>query len=481
MEYEVVIGLEIHSQLQTQSKIFSHSSAAFGGEPNTKVDPVCLGLPGVLPVLNKQVVNYAMRMGLATNCRIAPLSIFARKNYFYPDSPKGYQISQFEEPICEHGYLDIETENGKKRIGITRIHLEEDAGKSVHSESFVASNETLIDVNRCGTPLIEIVSEPDMRSPQEAYAFLTQIRQIVQYLEICDGNMEEGSLRCDANISIRPKGQKELGVKTELKNMNSFRGVEKALEYEISRQIACAKSGDEIHQQTLLWDADKNIAIPMRSKEYSHDYRYFPEPDLTPVIINDDWIEEIKTSLPELPKARQNRFVDSYKLPQYDAEVLTDQKPLADYFEKVAETAGDAKQASNWVMGEVLRYLKEGDSDINNFRVSPEDLGTLLKSVSDGAINAKTAKSVLSEAVTTGKKPEAIIKEKNLVQISDTSELSEQVKKVLADNPNEVEKFLGGKEQVIGFLMGQVMRATRGQANPKVVNDILREQLVKLK
>jgi len=481
MPYEPVIGLEVHAQLLTDSKVFCRCSTKFGGEQNTQVCPVCLGMPGVLPVLNKRAVEFTLRTGLATNCRIAPRSIFARKNYFYPDLPKGYQISQFEEPLCEGGYVEIELDGQTKRIGITRIHLEEDAGKSVHAEAYVSENETLVDVNRCGVPLIEIVSEPDLRSPREAYLYLTQLRQIVQYLEICDGNMEEGSLRCDANVSVRPAGKKKFGVKTELKNMNSFRNVERALEFEIARQIKILENGGEVIQQTLLWDADKNEAIPMRSKEFAHDYRYFPEPDLVPLEVSVDWLDEIKTSLPELPRARRKRLVAQYAIPEYDAEVLTDTRALADYFEVVAASAGDPKAASNWIMGEVLRVLKDSEFDITTFPVKPTELGALIRLINDGTISGKMAKSVFDEMIRTGRPADAIVKEKGLLQISDTSEIEKQVRAVLEANPAEVEKYLAGKDQLFGFLVGQIMKATRGQANPKLVNETLKRELQKLR
>ncbi len=476
-KYEAVIGLEVHVQLLTNSKIFSSSSAAFGGAPNSKVDPVCLGLPGVLPVLNRQTVNFAMRVGLATNCKIGRHSIFARKNYFYPDLPKGYQISQFEEPVCEHGYLDFEVNGQMKRVGITRIHLEEDAGKSIHAEEFVGSDETLVDVNRCGVPLVEIVSEPDIRLASEAVAYLVELRRIVQYLGLCDGNMEEGSLRCDANISIRPVGGTELGVKTELKNMNSISGVENAINYEIHRQIELLESGGAVTQQTLLWNADKGIARAMRSKEYSHDYRYFPDPDLVPLEISDAWLQEVKSALPELPRARKNRLIAEYKLPQYDAEVLTATRPLADYFEATAGACADAKAASNWIMGEVLRYLKENEITIEAFSVPPGEIAELLNLVGDGTINLKVARIVFGAMLETGKRAAVIVKEKGLVQVSDTAQITAQVRMVLSDHPAEVEKYVAGKEQVVGFLVGQVMRATRGQANPKIVNEVLRTEL----
>lgn len=481
MQYEPIIGLEVHAQLFTQSKIFCRCSTKFGAESNSQVCPICLGMPGVLPVLNKKAVEFAMRMALATHCRIASNSIFARKNYFYPDLPKGYQISQFEEPLCEDGYVEIELDGKPKSIGIIRIHLEEDAGKSIHAEAFVDENETLVDLNRCGVPLIEIVSKPDIRSPKEAYLYLTQLRQIVQYLEICDGNMEEGSLRCDANISVRPAGMEKLGVKTELKNMNSFRGVEKALEFEINRQTKILESGAEVLQQTLLWNTDRKEAIPMRSKESSHDYRYFPDPDLVSLTIGSDWIEEVRKGLPELPLTRKKRLVDEYQIPEYDAEVLTDTKELADYFEATARHSGDGKAASNWIMGEVLRVLKEKQLVIGNFIVKSSDLGNLIKLINDGTLSGKIAKTVFDEMVKSGKNPTAIVKERGLVQISDADEIEKQVAIVLEKFPEEVAKYLSGKEQIIGFLVGQVMKATRGKANPKLVNEILRNKLSLLK
>jgi len=481
MKYEPVIGLEVHAQLLTKSKIFCRCSTTFGADPNSQTCPICLGMPGVLPVLNKLAVEFAIKIALATECRIAENSIFARKNYFYPDLPKGYQISQYEEPLCEDGHVEIEIDGKIKMIGITRIHLEEDAGKSIHAEAFVGENETLVDVNRCGTPLIEIVGEADIRSPKAAYLYLRRLRQIVQYLEICDGNMEEGSLRCDANVSVRPLGAQEFGVKTELKNMNSFRGVEKALEFEIERQIRTLEKGGKVVQQTLLWDADKNEAIPMRGKEFAHDYRYFPEPDLVPLQIKSEWIEKVRQSLPELPSARRDRLVEQYRLPQYDADILTDSKAIADYFEETAIFSGDAKAASNWIMGEVLRVLKEAQADIKDLKIKPADLAALIKLIKDGTISGKIAKSVFDEMHTSGKKPDEIIKEKGLLQISDSAELEKHVLSVIGENPDEVKKFLTGHEQVLGFLVGQIMKSTRGKANPKLVNEILRKELQKLK
>lgn len=478
MKYEPVIGLEVHAQLLTASKIFCRCSTAFGAPQNSQVCPICLGMPGVLPVLNRKAVEFAIRMGLATNCRIAAHSIFARKNYFYPDLPKGYQISQYEEPLCENGWVEIEMADGAlKRIGLTRIHLEEDAGKSVHAEEYVAENETLIDVNRCGTPLIEIVSEPDMRSPREAYLYLTRLRQLVRYLGICDGNMEEGSLRCDANISIRPVGVEKFGVKTELKNMNSFRNVEKAIEFEINRQIQLLEAGGQVVQQTMLWDANNGKVLPMRSKEEAHDYRYFPEPDLVPLRVEAKWREAIQSALPELPWARRHRFVEQYGLPQYDAEVLTDEQAVADYFDATAKLVKDAKLASNWVMGEVLRVLKEQKIGITQFALEPAAFAELLNLLADGIINAKIAKDVFEAMLTSGKAAKAIVAEKGLVQVSDTSVIEKAVAEIIAAHPQEVERYRNGEEKVFGFLVGQLMKATKGKANPKVVNEVLRKKL----
>ncbi len=477
-KYEAVIGLEVHAQLLTETKIFCGCSTKFGNPPNTNVCPVCLGHPGVLPVLNKKVVEYAVRMGIATNCNINKKSVFARKNYFYPDLPKGYQISQFELPVCEKGFVDITCADGtEKRLGITRIHLEEDAGKSIHDQG----SETLVDVNRCGVPLIEIVSEPDMRTPEDAYLYLTKIKQLVQYLGVCDGNMEEGSLRCDANISIRPKGQKELGTKAEVKNMNSFRNVEKAIALEIERQIEIIEEGGRIVQETLLFNADTNKLASMRSKEEAHDYRYFPDPDLIPTIISEEWEKQISDSLPELPDARKARFIEVYKLPAYDAEILTGQKELADYYEGVLKETNDFKSASNWVMGEVLKTMKEEKIEITDFPVSPENLGKLINLINKNVISGKIAKDVFPELLKDSRDPEIIVKEKNLVQITDTGAIEEAVDKIISSSPNQVQEYLSGKEKVLGFFVGQIMKETKGKANPAVVNEILRNKLNVLK
>lgn len=473
-KYEAVIGLEVHAQLLTESKAFCGCSTKFGNEPNTNVCPVCLGHPGVLPVLNKKIVEYTVLMGLATNCKINERSVFARKNYFYPDLPKGYQISQYEKPICEHGFIPITLPDGSNyKIGLTRIHMEEDAGKLIHEQGYC----TLVDVNRCGVPLIEIVSEPDIRTAEQAYLYLFSIRQIVQYLGICDGNMEEGSLRCDANISVRLKGEPKFGTKTEIKNMNSFRNVERAINYEIQRQIDILEEGGTIVQQTLLWDADKNMAFPMRSKEEAHDYRYFPDPDLIPVVVNSEWKAEIAAKMPELPAARKERFASQYNLPLYDASILTQEKALADYYENVVTITDDFKSASNWVMVDVLKVINEQKININNFTVSPENLGRLINLINDGTISGKIAKEVFPIMIQENKSPDEIVKEKNLVQISDTSEIEKIVKEILEKNVNQVKQYLEGSEKVFGFFVGQVMRETKGKANPKVVNEILRKQL----
>ncbi len=477
-KYEVVIGLEVHAQLSTESKIFCGCSTKFGSEPNSNVCPICLGHPGVLPVLNKKVVEYAILMGLATNCKIYERSIFARKNYFYPDLPKGWQTSQFEEPICGYGYLDVITSDGaEKRLGITRIHMEEDAGKSIHDQGL----DTLVDLNRSGVPLIEIVSEPDMRTAEEAYLYLTKLKQILTYLDICDGNMEEGSLRCDANISIRLKGETELGTKTEVKNMNSFRNVERAINAEIERQIEIVEDGGIITQQTLLWDADLENVFPMRSKEESHDYRYFPEPDLMPIHIDEEWKKQIELSLPELPEDRLKRFVSEYKLPEYDAEILTSTKPLADYYEGILSITNDYKSASNWVMGDVLKKLKEEKVEVSAFPISPENLGKLIKLINDKTISGKIAKDIFPEMLKSDQDPSVIVKENNLVQITDTSALDGIADMVIENNQTQVQQFLNGKETVLGFFVGQVMKETKGKANPQVVNEILRTKLNALK
>lgn len=477
-QFESVIGLEIHAQLLTESKIFCGCSTRFGNEPNSNICPVCLGHPGILPVLNKKVIEYSILLGLATNCTINRNSVLARKNYFYPDLPKGYQISQYENPICENGFLEIKMKEGKKKkIGITRIHMEEDAGKSIHHIGY----STSIDVNRCGVPLLEIVSEPDIRTPEEAYHYLIKMKQILQYLGICDGNMEEGSLRCDANVSIRPIGSQKFGTKTEIKNLNSFRNVERALTFEIDRQIDLVIDNEEIVQQTLLWDADLNQVIPMRSKEEAHDYRYFPDPDLMPVIVDSHWQNSIQDSMPELPDKKFERFVNDYSLPEYDAEVLTQSRDIAEYYDKVVSVTSDYKAASNWVMSEVLAIINEKNINISLFSVLPEKLGKLINLINNGTISGKIAKEVFSEMLNNAKDPEVIIKEKNLVQISDEGELARVVDDILSKNKEQVQSYLNGNERIFGFFIGQVMKETQGKANPGIVNSIIRKRLTEFR
>lgn len=479
-KYETIIGLEVHVQLATESKIFCNCSTDFGAEPNKHTCPVCLGLPGTLPVLNKKVVDYAIMAGLALNCNINSYSKFDRKNYFYPDLPKGYQISQSDYPICENGYIEIDTEEGTKKIGITRIHMEEDAGKLVHEGSIDQATASLVDYNRTGIPLIEIVSAPDIRTPSEARAYLTQLKQILQYIGVSDCNMEEGSLRCDANVSIRPVGQKEFGTKTELKNMNSFRAVERALEYEVERQRKILEEGGEIIQETRTWDESLNKTISMRTKEEAADYRYFPDPNLPPLNVDRDWVERIKSSLPELPREKRKRFVREYALPEYDAGVLTDSRELADYFEACVKEYSDAKAVSNWIMGDFLRLLKEENLEIAEVKMTPAHLSGMLKLMDEGVISSKIAKTVFEEMFKTGKAPEQIVEEKGLKQISDAGQLEEIVLKVIEANPSVVEDIKSGKDKAIGFLVGQVMKETRGKANPGMVNQIIREKIESL-
>ncbi len=476
--YETVIGLEVHSQLMTQSKIFCSCSTKFGAAPNSNTCPVCEGLPGVLPVLNKQVVEFAIRAGLATNCSITTHSVLARKNYFYPDLPKAYQISQFELPVTEHGWLDIKIHDSVKRIGITRIHMEEDAGKLLHEyPGETAGKHSFVDFNRCGVPLLEIVSEPDMRSPDEAREYLTKLKNIIEYLEVSDCNMEEGSLRCDANISLRPVGSSELGTKVEIKNMNSFRNVQRALEYEVERQTLMLEAGQKIAQETRLWDADKEMSFSMRSKEEAHDYRYFPEPDLLPLNVSDEWIERVRSELPELASAKQQRFVEEFDLPEYDAEVLTASKHLSNYFEECVQIFPQAKVVSNWVMSDILRELKQRDLDIRNCPVTPSHLAEMLNLIANKTISGKIAKTVFEDMFTTGKRPEDIVKEKGLLQISDAGQLEEIIITMLNDNPGPVVQYREGNTKTLGFFVGQVMKATKGKANPQLVNTLLKKKL----
>ena len=475
MEFEPVIGLEVHAQLKTKTKIFCSCSTSFGGPPNTHTCPVCLGMPGVLPVLNKKVVEYTLRMAMATQCEIARESRFARKNYFYPDLPKGYQISQYELPIAQYGFVDIEVNGSNHRIGITRIHMEEDAGKLGHDPNRPISR---VDFNRTGVPLIEIVSDPDIRSPEQAGAYLRHLRSIVRYLGICDGNLEEGSFRCDANVSIRPKDSDIFGTRTELKNLNSFKHVEKALHYEISRQREILTDGGHIVQETRLWDPDKNKTTSMRGKEEAHDYRYFPDPDLLPLVIDDEWINRVQKDMPELPAEKKQRFMDGYKLPSYDADLLTTDRELGDYFEACVRDFPHPKQVSNWVMGSLLGLLNAQGKSIQESPVSAPDLAGLLKLIEDGVISGKIAKTVFDEMAQSGKPPGQIVDEKGLVQISDTDAIEDVIFKVILNNPKEVDAYKKGKTKLLGFFIGQVMQATRGKANPKIVNELLKQKLI---
>ena len=473
MEYEAVIGLEVHAQLATKTKIFCSCSTMFGAGANTQTCPVCIGMPGVLPVLNKNVVINVLKTGLALNSKVQARSVFARKNYFYPDLPKGYQISQYELPIFLGGYIDIESEGEKKKIRLTRIQMEEDAGKSIHGANLNDPASSYVDLNRTGVPLMEIVSEPEMNSSDEAKAYLSKLKTILQYLKVSDCNMEEGSLRCDANISIRSKGEKTLGVKTEVKNMNSFKNVGKALDYEIERQIKCVGRGVRIVQETRLWDTEKNITLSMRSKEEAHDYRYFPDPDLVPTVIDKAWIEEIKNSLPELPDAKKERFITKYSLPIYDAEVLTASKEYADFFEETFTYINSPKSISNWIMSEVLRIVNEKGCTIYKAGISPEQLADIIKLIKNGKISGKIGKQLFQEILGSDKKVEEIIKEKGLIQISDSSELEQIISDVIQKHPLEVERYRNGEKKLTGFLVGQVMKATKGKANPKMVNQLI--------
>ena len=474
MEYEAIIGLEVHAQLLTKSKIFCSCSTEFGAPPDTQTCPICLGMPGVLPVLNRKVVEYTVKMALATHCDIASFCVFARKNYFYPDLPKGYQISQYELPIAKNGYITIQVDGQTKRIGIVRIHMEEDAGKLIHDDHRPIS---YVDFNRTGVPLIEIVGEPDIRSPHEASAYLKKLRDILRYLEICDGDMEKGSFRCDANISLRRRGSSIFGTKAELKNMNSFKHVQRALEYEIKRQTDILEEGGEVIQETRLWDVHQGITVSMRGKEEAHDYRYFPDPDLVPIAVDPEWIGNIKNTLPELPDAKQERFITEYGIPEYDAGVLTASKRLAKYFEEVCEKFPQPKAVSNWIMSELLRELKRDQKEIEQCPVKSESLASLLKVTANGTISGKIAKTVFEEMYTTGKDPESIVKEKGLVQISDDSVILRYVEEVIRDNPEQVQDYKQGKEKLFGFFIGEIMKKSKGKANPKLVNEILKKRL----
>jgi len=473
-EYEAVIGLEVHAQLRTRTKIFCACSTAFGQEPNANTCPVCTAMPGTLPVLNRLAVEYAAKMGLAVDCTVNRQSIFARKNYFYPDLPKAYQISQYEAPLAEHGRLRIQVDGHEKTIGITRIHMEEDAGKSIHSAT---ENKSFVDLNRCGTPLIEIVSEPDMRSADEAVAYLKALRSILVYLEICDGNMEEGSFRCDANVSIRPRGEQKLGTRTELKNLNSFRHVHKAIEYEISRHIDLLDDGEKIVQETRLYDVDKGVTVSMRGKEEAHDYRYFPDPDLLPLSLEQAWLDKWAEELPELPQARETRFLREYDLPEAAAQALTAEKDLADYYEAAVAAYSEPKKIANWMLSELLRELNHAKVNASACVMPATHLADLVRLIDSGQISGKIGKQIFAELFATGEAPEAFIKRKGLVQISDTSALETIVDRVIAANPAEAEAYKAGKTKLLGFFVGQIMRESKGQANPGVVNDLIKAKL----
>jgi len=474
MEYESVIGLEVHAQLLTKTKIFCGCPTEFGAPPNAHTCPICLSMPGALPVLNKKVVEFGMKMAIATHCRIKERSIFARKNYFYPDLPKGYQISQYDLPLAEKGYVEIEMAEGKKRIGLTRIHMEEDAGKLIHDEHAPFS---YVDLNRAGIPLIEIVGDPDIRHPEEAAAYLRRLHEILVYLEICDGNMEEGSFRCDANVSLRPKGQEAFGTRVELKNMNSFRNVQRALEYEIKRQEYVLESGGKIVQETRLWNELQGVTLPMRSKEEAHDYRYFPDPDLVALHVDQGWIDNIQYTLPELPLEKRERFVEEYQIPAYDAGVLTASKALAEYYEAVVKSCQKPKIAANWVMGDILRLVNDEKMDIKNCSVSPASLGEMITLIEDGTISGKMAKELFEEMYRTGKTPKAIIAEKGISQINDEESLAQIIDAVIQGNPTQLEQYRSGKDKLFGYFIGQVMKMTQGKANPQVLNDLMRKKL----
>ena len=477
MNYEIIIGLEVHVQLKTQSKIFCSCPTEFGRPANENTCPICLGMPGVLPVLNKKAIQLAMRACLSTNCRIAPVNRFARKNYFYPDLPKGYQISQFELPLGLGGHVNIRINGAKKKIGLTRIHMEEDAGKLIHGENLGSPGKSYVDFNRTGVPLVEIVSEPDLRSGEEAREYLTQLKSILDYAEVSDCNMEEGSLRCDANVSVRPEGQKEFGTRTETKNLNSFRFVQRAIEYEFDRQIKVLEQGDSIVQETRLYDSNKGVTFTMRSKEEAHDYRYFPEPDLVPVEISDEWIKETMDDLPELPEQKRERFVQSYNIPEYDAGVLTTSRKIADYYEKSVSLYPEPKEISNWIMGELLRQLKIDGRKIDASPIKPEDLIALLKLIKEGTLSAKMAKTVFEEMYQSSKSANEIVDQKRLAQITDSSTIENLVNEILKVNTDQVEQYRNGKEKVLGFLVGQIMKQSKGQADPALVNKLLKDKI----
>ena len=475
--YEPVVGLEVHVQLATATKIFCGCPTSFGAPPNTNVCPVCLGLPGALPVLSRPAVELAIKGALALHCEIREYSRFARKNYFYPDLPKGYQISQYDQPFAEHGYIDIEVHGVPKRVGVTRVHMEDDAGKSIHDGFRDSDRYSYVDLNRCGTPLIEIVSEPDMRSSDEAYAYLTLLKQALEFIGVSTCDMEKGHLRCDANVSVRPKGESKLGTKAEVKNLNSFRFLKQALDYEIARQVALIEGGGKVTQETRLYNSETGETAGMRSKESAHDYRYFPEPDLQPLRISQQWLSEIRATMPELPASRRARFIHEYGLREYDADVLTQSRAASEYFETVARVSGDPKTAANWVMGDLMGALKAEGKEIGDSPVSPENLGELVRLISRGELSGKLAKEVFPKMLSRGEAPSAIVEREGLKQISDSAALEKVIADVIAANPKQVEQYQGGKTTVLNFLVGQAMKATRGQANVTLVTELLKQKL----
>jgi aspartyl-tRNA(Asn)/glutamyl-tRNA(Gln) amidotransferase subunit B len=474
MKYEAVIGLEVHAQLQTNTKIFCGCETKFGEDANTRTCPVCIGMPGVLPVLNKKAVEFIIKTGLATNCTVAPLSRFARKNYFYPDLPKGYQISQYELPVCQHGFVEVVVDGKVKRVGLTRIHLEEDAGKNLHTSEAGAS---LVDLNRAGTPLMEIVSEPDIRSAEEASEYLKKLRSILRYIEVSDADMEKGNFRCDANVSIRPVGTKEFGTRAEVKNVNSFKFVQKAIEYEIKRQAQILDEGGKVVQETRLFDSSKGVTFSMRSKEEAHDYRYFPEPDLVPIVVTKETVESIRKTIPELPDAKRERFAKEYGLPEYDADMLTQSRASATYFEEASKISGQPKVVANWMMGELARLLNAENKDIEQSPIKPDRLAGMIKMIEGGVISTKIAKTVFEEMYKSGKDAETVVKEQGLVQVSDTGEIEKIIDEVIKTNPGQHADYKSGKDKLFGFFVGQVMKASKGKANPDMVNQLLKKKL----
>ena len=471
-EYEVIIGLEVHAELSTKSKMYCNCSTTFGADPNTHCCPICTGMPGVLPVLNERVVEYAVKAGLATNCEISRFSKQDRKNYFYPDLPKAYQTSQYDLPLCIGGHLDFNVNGQKKRVGITRIHIEEDAGKLIHD---AYTGDTLVDMNRCAVPLIEIVSEPDIRSADEAVAYMQTLKSILEYLEVCDCKMQEGSLRCDVNLSVRPVGQKEFGTRTETKNLNSFKAIHNSIEFEIQRQIEVLENGGVIHQETRRFDDVKGVGYAMRSKEDAQDYRYFPEPDLAPIILSDEYINNIKDNLPEMPHIKKERYINEYSLPEYDAEILTSSKKTANFFEKTNSICNNPKAVSNWIMGDFARLLNEKEIEIDESKVTEENLASLIILIDKGTISSKIAKQIFEEMFETGEKAEDIVNKKGLVQISDEGAIKEICQRIVDANPQSIADYKAGKDRAIGYLVGQIMKETKGKANPQIVNKILLE------